>query len=372
MKEGSPISVVAFVLVSWRPDAPAGMERAVAAHAAGLVAAGHRAVILTAEPDTPRTYRGAVVESLTSLRLLSPCDDETLRSTIDTAADRVRGELAVILARHQVDVVIYVDALWGLGRITVPTPGVRQILAVHVVGHDIDLHAALQAADAVIAPSPVVIHRAAARGYDTSGWQVVPNSLLLDPPPPDASARRELGERGPIRALARLGPEKGICGLLEAASTTRVSRRVEIALGLAGFETTAGIQDRLFEQCERLATAAGVAVRPGLRWTQAPDWLAMASIVMVPSLRESFGLVAIEAMAAGTPVVAFAVDNLPDLIGSGGIVVPVEKGPIGLWRAAEEFLADPVTYAATSRAGYYRSRDYRPALVADLLLKVVS
>ena len=44
---------VAFVLASWRPDAPAGMERAVAAHAAALVEAGHNAMIITADPIAP-------------------------------------------------------------------------------------------------------------------------------------------------------------------------------------------------------------------------------------------------------------------------------------------------------------------------------
>jgi iron(II)-dependent oxidoreductase len=86
----------------------------------------------------------------------------------------------------------------------------------------------------------------------------------------------------------------------------------------------------------------------------------------VPSLAETFGL------AAGTPVVAFDIDNLPALIGRGGAIVPREHAHLGLWRAAEDLLADPVRYAHTSRAGYYRARDYRPAHIADLLVKVVS
>jgi len=107
-------------------------------------------------------------------------------------------------------------------------------------------------------------------------------------------------------------------------------------------------------------------------WVDVPRWLGGAALVVVPSLRETFGLVALEAMAAGTPVIAYNVDNLSDLVGEGGIVVPVAEGPAGLWRAAQDLLKDPVAYETTSRAGYYRSRDYRPAHVADQLLKVVS
>ncbi len=48
-----------------------------------------------------------------------------------------------------------------------------------------------------------------------------------------------------------------------------------------------------------------------LTWKQAPAWLAEAAVVLVPSRAESFGLVALEAMNAGTPVVAYDVGNLP-------------------------------------------------------------
>lgn len=90
------------------------------------------------------------------------------------------------------------------------------------------------------------------------------------------------------------------------------------------------------------------------RWNQVPAWLAGSAVVIVPSLAETFSLVALEAMAGGTPVVAFEVDNLPALIGHGGTLVPPEHGHLGLWRAARELLA------------------YRPAHIAGLLVKVVS
>jgi iron(II)-dependent oxidoreductase len=102
-----------------------------------------------------------------------------------------------------------------------------------------------------------------------------------------------------------------------------------------------------------------------------PTWLAGAAVTIVPSLRETFGLVAAESLSAGTPVIAYAVGNLPDLIGDAGILVRPGHGPAGLWNAAQALLADPVRYAATCGAAYYRSRDYRPTTVADAFLKAV-
>ena len=53
-----------------------------------------------------------------------------------------------------------------------------------------------------------------------------------------------------------------------------------------------------------------------------PDIMSLCDLVVVPSLRESFGRVVIEAMACGTPVVASAV---------GGIVEIFEEGKGGLF-----------------------------------------
>ena len=53
-------------------------------------------------------------------------------------------------------------------------------------------------------------------------------------------------------------------------------------------------------------------------------WYALADVVVVPSLREAFGLSVVEAMASGKPVVASAVGAIPELISSGrtGLLAP--------------------------------------------------
>jgi iron(II)-dependent oxidoreductase len=136
------VTTVAFVLVSWTPDAPAGMERAVAAAAAGLARTGHRAVIVTCADPMP-ARPGTVVTRLRSLAVTFPIGDTALRAAATAHAGAVAGELADLYARHRVDAAVYIDALWGLGRIMPIGAPARRVLAAHVVGHDADLRAAL-------------------------------------------------------------------------------------------------------------------------------------------------------------------------------------------------------------------------------------
>ncbi|WP_257900985.1 glycosyltransferase family 4 protein [Saccharothrix obliqua] len=353
------------------------MERATAALAHGLRRLGHRALIITAtEPDhaTDEEMDGVV---LSSVGVTFPADDDELREAISTHGqdEIITADLRALYHRHRVDIAVYVDALWGLGRLAPECDGVRTVLAMHVVGHDQDLVPALQRAELVVAPSTTVLGQAHARGYDSTCWRTVPNALLDEHNAPDTRQREALRQGGPVRVLARLGPEKNVRALLDAGRL--VDRGIEVVLAEAGFEHTAGAQAAEYRHCAHSAAhlLMGSVRDDGLPWNQVQPWLANAAVVIVPSTKETFGLIALEAMSVGTPVVAFDVDNLPTLIGTddgaGGIVVPRAHGEFGLWAAAEVLLDDPVRYSALSRAAYYRSRDYLPTTVAHDFLKAV-
>jgi glycosyltransferase involved in cell wall biosynthesis len=370
----SPLATqtVAFVLVSYRPDEPAGMERAVAAMTVGLRERGHRVLILTAAPQ-PRPDAGVV--RLRELPVTFPCDDNTLRTTIQARQTAIAGELSATLTRQQADVVVYVDGLWGLGRLAA-TVGhrARRVLAVHVVGHHTDLAPALAAAHRVIAPSAAVLAEARTRGYDPEAWRIVPNPLLVDPDQlerPDAAHREQLRRDGPVRIVARLGAEKGVASLLAAAIPG--SRPVQVVLAPAGFEAERGSQEAMLGECRALAASAGADLRPALAWQEVPAFLAGAAVTIIPSARETFGNLALESLSAGTPVVAYATGNLPALLDgtAAGILVPLGAGPGGLWRAARDLVADPVRYRQACGAAYCRSRNYRSADIADTFLKAV-
>src|SRR5207245_11193043 len=89
-------------------------------------------------------------------------------------------------------------------------------------------------------------------------------------------------------------------------------------------------------------------------------WYRAADVCLVPSRSESFGLVALEAAACGTPVVASAVGGLRTLVDHGHTGFLVEgRDPDGFAAYVHEVLdnsrlADELGVNAAARAAHYR------------------
>ncbi len=100
------------------------------------------------------------------------------------------------------------------------------------------------------------------------------------------------------------------------------------------------------EGLQKLAARLGIAdvvrFRPPVGQEQLADWFRAASVLVMPSYSESFGLVAIEAQAAGTPVLAAAVGGLPVAVRDGRTGFLVQgHDPVDYARVLREFADDP-------------------------------
>jgi phosphatidyl-myo-inositol alpha-mannosyltransferase len=88
-------------------------------------------------------------------------------------------------------------------------------------------------------------------------------------------------------------------------------------------------------------------------------------------LGESFGVVLIEAMAAGAPIVASDLDAFARVLEDGAAGVLVRRGDAaGLARALSDLLADPARRAALSAAGQRAAAAYDWQVVARRVLAV--
>ncbi len=88
-------------------------------------------------------------------------------------------------------------------------------------------------------------------------------------------------------------------------------------------------------------------------------WYAASTLVAVPSYSESFGLVAAEAQACGTPVVAAAVGGLPTVVRDGVSGLLVEgHDPVRWADTLERLLADPARLAVLGAGALAQAREF--------------
>ena len=122
--------------------------------------------------------------------------------------------------------------------------------------------------------------------------------------------------------VGRIQPHKGPDVLVRAVAemlTHSPHLRAKLALVIMGGASGSGHVEP--ERLRSLAKFLGVEdvvhfMDPVLR-SDLPDWFRAADLVCVPSYSESFGLVALEAQACGTPVVATAVGGLRTAVSDG-------------------------------------------------------
>jgi glycosyltransferase involved in cell wall biosynthesis len=158
-----------------------------------------------------------------------------------------------------------------------------------------------------------------------------------------------------IGYTARLCGAKGLDTLVEAVLALRAEPATAgLHLKITGMET---IDDRAFVAAVRRRIAAAGAAKdveflPALDRASRQAFLRTVSLVAVPAREgEAFGLFAIEALAAGVPVVLTRIGSYPELVERGGGVLVKPDNPPALAAAIRDLLADPEKARQTGAAG---------------------
>lgn len=225
-------------------------------------------------------------------------------------------------------------------------------------------------ADIVIAPSRYSAD-VARREYGVAAEKiaVVPEPIELDRWTLLFAAAAPRPRGGPtILCVARMYPRKRVGDLLEAAALLRPripGARVRIVGKGPEWEDAVRLHAKL--GLGETVTLLGDVSRERL----AEEYVS-ADIFCLPSVQESFGIVFLEAMAAGLPVVACRAAAIPEVVEDGvtGLLAP-PRDPAGLARALEALAVDPERARAMGEAGRRAVPAYVPERVAARFLEAV-
>jgi D-inositol-3-phosphate glycosyltransferase len=177
--------------------------------------------------------------------------------------------------------------------------------------------------------------------------------LFAPRPKEDARARLHLSDDRLLLFVGRLQPFKGPDVAIRAlAAAVRMAPEVtaKTILGVVGGPGGPSSGPEEVGRLMELAAASGVADRvlffPPQPHERLADFYCAADVVLVPSRTESFGLVALEAQACGTPVIATSAGGLKQIV-LDGVTGYLVKGhdPDDYARRIIRLLSDPVQAA---------------------------
>jgi len=199
-------------------------------------------------------------------------------------------------------------------------------------------------------------------------------------PIPADEARSYIGlkpEDRMILFVGRIEPLKGVDTLLEAMSCLQMKESRPVHLAIIGGDPAASPEmmnaemARLKNLCEVLGLDQSVVFLGVRDQDKLPYYYSAAEVVVMPSHYESFGMVALEAMACGAPVIASEVGGLAYLVRDGetGFTIPAEE-PETLCEKLSWLLNDDELHAKMSAQAAAYAQDYAWEKIAKQIVDV--
>jgi D-inositol-3-phosphate glycosyltransferase len=175
--------------------------------------------------------------------------------------------------------------------------------------------------------------------------------------------------------VGRIEPLKGVDTLIEAMHCLRWKEVEPVHLAIIGGEPSAspremsGEMARLQKLCDDLCVGQTVVFLGKRDQDKLPYYYSAAELVVMPSHYESFGMVALEAMACGTPVIASEVGGLAYLVRDGetGFTIP-DQEPDTLCEKISWLLNDHDLHATMSQRAVEYAQDYAWERIANQIV----
>jgi glycosyltransferase involved in cell wall biosynthesis len=206
-------------------------------------------------------------------------------------------------------------------------------------------------------------------GVSPSRVSVVPECIDLERWQADFARAPRRTRRGPVvLSVARFYPRKRMGDLVRAAAILR-AERPDVQVRVVGRGPEWEAVQRLHAE---LGLGESVVLLGDVSGEQLAEEYVNADCFCLPTVQEGFGIVFLEAMAAGLPVVSCRAAAVPEVVldGETGILTP-PRDPAALAGAIASLLADPARARGMGEAGRKRAAGFTPERVAQTFLEAV-
>jgi glycosyltransferase involved in cell wall biosynthesis len=216
----------------------------------------------------------------------------------------------------------------------------------------------------VMVPSSSTRDDLVALGFGDVG--VIYEAADITPPPQDAGVRKE--EIPTLVYLGRLALSKRVDHALEALKTIR-TRVPRARLWIIGDGPE---KNRLQRLTHNLGLEGCVTFFGRVSPEKKAELLARAHLLIVPAVREGWGLVVLEANSCGTPAIGYDVPGLRDSIKSGtnGILVP-DGDKASLAERSASLLSEPRSLEELSRKSLFTSKKFTWKRTAESMVSFI-
>ena len=201
----------------------------------------------------------------------------------------------------------------------------------------------LNSADQVITVSKWYQEKLLSLGANANKLCVIPNGYNpnLFKPMSLSEARRLVGlpaDKKVLLSVGNLVDVKGHSFLLDAMTSVS-KQQSDILLVIIG---SGPLSESLRRKTRKLELEKNVMFVGGKKHIEIPIWMNASDVFIMPSLKESFGVVLIESLACGKPVVGTRVGGIPEIISQDNVGIKVEP-------ANPSCLADGILSALNKR-----------------------
>ena len=331
-----------------------GVEVLGANFAPALHDRGHEVVVL-ARRDTPDLPPRSQVAGIPVVRhpfrqALEARDIESVAASRSAVVELIRGFRPQVLHLYHLgpDVVFR--------RMTRTVESVPTVVTLHqaftgdLLAGDVAVGRTLGEANWIAACSTDVLEDIRARvPGSASSSSVIPNAL----PPPPLSPGPLPQDPPVVLMVGRIVPQKGFdLGLEAVARTARGHRRALVVIAGDGIG-----RHELERKALDLGLDKAVEMLGWVRPEAVPALINRATIVLVPSRYEPFGLVALQAAQMGRPVAGFRVGGLPEVVKHDRTGLLVEPEDVSaLAEALRRLLDEPYEASSFGQAAYSAAR----------------